>query len=403
MDKDESGLYHLREELVALGVERCVIKPTSVALRAKMDRLFAFHQPQIVFHAAAFKHVPLMELSPDEAVINNVRGTLVIAEASARHGAERVVYISTDKAVDPSSVMGATKRAGEYLMQYFSAKHPGTRFCSVRFGNVLGSRGSVLPLFRQQIEAGGPVTVTHPDMERYFMTIAEAVKLVLQAATLADETSDMPKGITGPYVLDMGSPVKIIDVAHKMILLLNGKGKDTFVIFTGLRPGEKLNEELFCHDERPVPTSHPMIRVAARDLGSTAFSALPRNFRTNLNHLIALAQQDAEPESIINALQSCVPTLRPHDPYPGRRGRLGSSSAIASRAHRPTRCGRCGVSDRSFATFAAAQAHSRSCDRLTAGEDMFDEIHETGRLEVTWYQRAVESCVPRDTNQREGT
>ena len=189
VDKDESGLYHLREELVELGVERCVIKPTSVALRAKMDRLFAFHQPQIVFHAAAFKHVPLMELSPDEAVINNIRGTLVIAEASARHGAERVVYISTDKAVDPSSVMGATKRAGEYLMQYFSAKHPGTRFCSVRFGNVLGSRGSVLPLFRQQIEAGGPVTVTHPDMERYFMTIAEAVKLVLQAATLADDGS----------------------------------------------------------------------------------------------------------------------------------------------------------------------------------------------------------------------
>ena len=122
---------------------------------------------------------------------------------------------------------------------------------------------------------------------------------------------DVPVGIKGPYVLDMGEPVKIIDVAHKMILLLNGKGKDTFVIFTGLRPGEKLNEELFCHDERPVPTGHPMIRVAARDLGSTAFSALPRNFRTNLNHLIALAQQDAEPETIINALRSCVPSYVP--------------------------------------------------------------------------------------------
>lgn len=311
VDRDESGLYYLSEELAALGVERCVIKPTSVALRTKMERLFAHHKPQIVFHAAAFKHVPLMELSPDEAVINNVRGTFVIAEASAHHEVERVVYISTDKAVDPSCVMGATKRMGEYLMQSFSALYPRTLFCSVRFGNVLGSRGSVLPLFRQQIEAGGPVTVTHPDMERYFMTIAEAVKLVLQAAALADEMPAVSTGIQGPYVLDMGEPVKIVDVAHKMILLLNDKSQDMFVIFTGLRPGEKLTEELFCHDEQALPTSHPMIRVAARDPESSEVAALPSGFRTNLRHLISLAEEDAEPEAIVKALQLCVPSYVP--------------------------------------------------------------------------------------------
>ncbi len=311
VDKDESGLYYLREELAARGVEKCVVKPTSVALRTKMERLFACYRPEIVFHAAAFKHVPLMELSPDEAVINNVRGTLVIAEAAAHHGAERVVYISTDKAVDPSCVMGATKRVGEYLMQLLSARHPDTHFCSVRFGNVLGSRGSVLPLFQQQIEAGGPVTVTHPDMERYFMTIAEAVRLVLQAAALAEELPVSSTGIQGPFVLDMGPPVKIVDVAHKMILLLNGKSKDTFVIFTGLRPGEKLSEDLFCHDERALPTSHSMIRLAARDVQSSNNGALPRGFRSNLRHLISLAEQDAPATAIIEALQLCVPSYVP--------------------------------------------------------------------------------------------
>ena len=319
VDKDESGLYYLREELAALGVERCVIKPTSVALRTKMERLFAAHRPQIVFHAAAFKHVPLMELSPDEAVINNVRGTLVIAEASGRNEAERVVYISTDKAVDPSSVMGATKRIGEQLMQSFSVRYPHTHYSSVRFGNVLGSRGSVLPLFRQQIETGGPVTVTHPDMERYFMTISEAVKLVLQAAALADEMPATSAGTKGPYVLDMGAPVKIVDVAHRMILLLNGKSKDTFVIFTGLRPGEKLTEELFSQEECAMSTSHPMIRVVGRDPESNGGSALPDGFRTNLRHLISLAEQDADPDAIVEALQLCVPNYVPlHQvPSPG--------------------------------------------------------------------------------------
>lgn len=311
VDKDESGLYHLHEDLVARGLERCAIKPTSVALRNKMDRLFACHRPEIVFHAAAFKHVPLMELSPDEAVVNNVRGTLVVGEAAARHGAERVVYISTDKAVDPTSVMGATKRLGERLMTYLGTGYPATRFCSVRFGNVLGSRGSVLPLFRQQIESGGPVTVTHPDMERYFMTMEEAVKLVLQAAALDPGAAVNGAATAGPFILEMGAPVKIVDVAHKMILLLNGKNKDTFVIFTGLRPGEKLTESLLCSDERALPTAHPMIRLASRAAATNGDREDWTAFETSVRRLVSLAERDAAPSLIVEALCACVPEYVP--------------------------------------------------------------------------------------------
>ena len=319
VDKDESGLYHLREELVNRGVEGVVIKPTSVALRAKMLRLFSTHRPEIVFHAAAFKHVPLMELSPDEAVINNIRGTMVVAEAAARYEAELMVNISTDKAVDPSSVMGATKRVGEYLMQLSSLRYPATRFRSVRFGNVLGSRGSVLPLFKQQIEAGGPVTITHPGMERYFMTIEEAVKLVLQAGALDVDEPLTGQGVLGPFILEMGSPVSVVDLAHKMIMLLHGTDRDIFVIFTGLRPGEKITEVLFCCDEQPMPTGHPMIRLAACAAGDTAGGRLPAGFPANLRRLVALAERDAPSDEIVEVLRLCVPNYVPtaHAPEEG--------------------------------------------------------------------------------------
>ena len=311
VDKDESGLYYLREDLVNRGVEGVIIKPTSVALQAKMGRLFDTHRPEIVFHAAAFKHVPLMELSPDEAVINNVRGTTVVAEAAGRHGVELMVNISTDKAVDPSSVMGATKRVGECIMQLASMRYPDTRFRTVRFGNVLGSRGSVLPLFKQQIEVGGPVTVTHPGMERYFMTIQEAVKLVLQAGALGADELPATDGMHGPFILEMGSPVPIVDLAHKMITLLHATSDDIFVVFTGLRPGEKLTEVLFRSDERPLPTGHPMIRVAGHVTGAADSGLLPRGFKANLRRLIALAERDASFEEIIEALCLCVPDYVP--------------------------------------------------------------------------------------------
>lgn len=215
-----------------------------------------FHQtnPDIVFHAAAHKHVPLMELNPKEAVRNNILGTRAVAEAAVRHGVDRFALISTDKAVNPSSIMGATKRVAEHLMQEFNQEGP-TKFTVVRFGNVLGSNGSVVPLFYDQIRRGGPVTVTHPEIKRFFMTIPEAVQLVLQASVIG-------KG-GEVFILDMGEQIRVADLARNMIVLAGlVPGKDVEIVFTGLRPGEKLYEELFEEHEQAEPTSHPKIRRA---------------------------------------------------------------------------------------------------------------------------------------------
>ncbi|WP_374675011.1 polysaccharide biosynthesis protein [Ideonella sp.] len=213
-------------------------------------------RPQVVFHAAAFKHVPLMEEAHNAAAAlrNNTLGTYHAALAAAEHGAERFVLISTDKAVNPTNVMGATKRAAELVVSALAAEHPATRFMAVRFGNVLGSSGSVIPKFKAQIAAGGPLTVTHPDIIRYFMTIPEAARLVLQAAAI---------GETGQVlVLDMGEPVRIVDLARTMIRLAGRTEQDIPIVFTGLRPGEKLYEELLADDDATVPTAVPRLRVA---------------------------------------------------------------------------------------------------------------------------------------------
>ena len=225
--------------------------------RVKIRRLFERHSPDVVFHAAAYKHVPLMEANPLESVRNNVVGTRVMAEVAAEYGAKRFVLVSTDKAVRPKNVLGQTKALCEWLVEAAAARGAnGTSFISVRFGNVLGSSGSVIPLFRRQIARGGPVTVTHPDMERYFMTIPEAVQLIVQAGAIG-ESGDI-------FVLDMGEPVKIVDLAHNMIRL-SGKEpeRDIAVEFIGVRAGEKLHEELWGDGEAVVPTSHPKILRAA--------------------------------------------------------------------------------------------------------------------------------------------
>lgn len=215
-----------------------------------VHNVFEQYKPDIVYHAAAFKHVPFMEKHPDEAVLNNVFGTLYLAEAANSAGVEKFVMISTDKAVRPSSIMGATKRCAELIMSAFNSEK--TQFLSVRFGNVLGSNGSVVPLFRKQIASGGPVTVTHPEISRYFITISEAVELVLHAGNIG-------KG-GEVFVLEMGQPVKIVDLAKSMIELSGLEvDKDITIEYTGLRPGEKLHEELVAYEEEVVPTSVPKI------------------------------------------------------------------------------------------------------------------------------------------------
>jgi FlaA1/EpsC-like NDP-sugar epimerase len=226
---------------------------------ARMEAVFAEHQPDVVFHAAAYKHVPLMECANAwEAVRNNVLGTLNVARAALASGTGEFVLISTDKAVNPTNVMGASKRLAEVVCQALQAPRSATRFVMVRFGNVLGSSGSVIPRFREQIARGGPVTVTHPDIVRYFMLIPEAAQLVLQAGLIASKQSEGG----AVFVLDMGEPVKIADLARDMIRLSGFAEDEIQIEFTGLRPGEKLYEELLADGESTLPTPHPKLRVA---------------------------------------------------------------------------------------------------------------------------------------------
>ena len=253
-DNNESGLYDLALELEnrrAGDVPAVVACPASVTDAARVDAVFARYRPAVVFHAAAYKHVPLMEQHPNEAVLVNVLGTRHVAEAAVQHGVERMVLISTDKAVYPSSVMGATKRVAELLVQSL-ADRGHTRFCAVRFGNVLGSRGSVVPTFARQIEWGGPVTVTNPEASRYMIAIAEAARLIIQAGSFAESRAI--------YILEMGEEVRILDLATKMIRFRGLRvGADVEIQFTGLRPGEKVREQLFTADESSVSTAHPSI------------------------------------------------------------------------------------------------------------------------------------------------
>ncbi len=249
LDRDESGLYYLNEELHRDDFFDAETFVGDVTHAERISFAFERFRPQLVFHAAAYKHVPMMELQATEAVVNNVFGTLNVARAAGAYGASKFVNVSTDKAVNPVNVMGATKRLAEMIVKNLTLEYPQTVYTSVRFGNVLGSRGSVVPTFRQQIEAGGPVTVTHPDMIRYFMTIPEAVSLILQAGAMAEGY--------GTYVLEMGRPVAITDLARKMIEIMGAPNVN--IKFVGLRPGEKLKEELFEEGEEREPTGHQMV------------------------------------------------------------------------------------------------------------------------------------------------
>ncbi|HEX5125115.1 MAG TPA: nucleoside-diphosphate sugar epimerase/dehydratase [Rhodocyclaceae bacterium] len=256
-EANEYALYRLIEEF-AIRFPEIHVVPVAGDVRdaSWLNDTFARYKPALVFHAAAYKHVPLMEDGNAwQAVTNNVLGTWRVAAAAVAHNVEKFVMVSTDKAVNPTNVMGATKRLAEMVCQAVQATAPATVFCSVRFGNVLGSTGSVVPKFQEQIARGGPVTVTHPDITRYFMSIPEAAQLVLQAATMGSGSEI--------FVLDMGDPVKIADLARDMIRLSGATENEIAIQFTGLRPGEKLYEELLADDELTRPTHHPKLRVAA--------------------------------------------------------------------------------------------------------------------------------------------
>ena len=299
VDQGESALYDLEYELagkVPANVQ-LIVNVADVSDTRRVSKIFKTHRPDIIFHAAAYKHVPLMENNPYEAIKTNVIGTRILAELASELGVEKFVMVSTDKAVNPTNVMGATKRLAEmYTQSMNQLEGVKTKFIATRFGNVLGSNGSVIPLFKKQIERGGPVTVTHPEITRFFMTIPEACELVLEAATMGQGGE--------VFVFDMGESVKIIDLAKKMITLSGLRvDKDIEIRYTGLRPGEKLYEELLNNDENTLPTHHPKILVAEVNTPTYAYMEVATN---ELNLLLSSGDNN----SIVAKIKEMIPEYK---------------------------------------------------------------------------------------------
>ena len=293
IEQAENPLFHIERELCKLFPQvfmRTII--CNIADKTRVEQIFEKYKPEVVIHAAAHKHVPLMELNPGEAIKNNIIGTRVVADAASQYGSTNFVMISTDKAVNPTSIMGSSKRIAEMYIQDLNRTSQ-THFLTVRFGNVLDSNGSVVPIFRKQIAEGGPVTVTHPEMKRYFMTIPEASQLVLQAAAMGQGGEI--------FVLDMGEPVKIIDLARELITLSGFRpGEDIEIIYTGLRPGEKLFEELSIKGEDMLPTRHPKIGIWKN-------ITMDRDkLYAGINELISIASRQNHDE-IVHKIKELVP------------------------------------------------------------------------------------------------
>lgn len=294
LGRGENRIFHIERELKnCCGKTEIVPEIANITDEGRMRQVFERHSPQVIFHAAAHKHVPLMEANPGEALRNNVRGTKCVADLAHEYSATHFVLISTDKAVNPTSVMGASKQLAERYVHAMASRST-TRFTSVRFGNVLGSEGSVVPLFKEQIEAGGPITVTDERMTRYFMSIPEAAQLVLQSAAL---------GSGGEiYVLDMGEPIRIVDLARDMIRLAGLRPDAIEIRFSGARPGEKLYEELYFENEATLPTEHPKIRAAWHR---------PVNYKEQLDAVTGLRKlENASREQVIELLCELIPEFK---------------------------------------------------------------------------------------------
>lgn len=292
IDQAESPLHSVRIELERLYPDlKCATIVTNICHTRRMEKIFAAYRPEYVFHAAAYKHVPMMEDNPVESVLNNVDGTRKIADLAVRYGVGKFVMISTDKAVNPTSVMGCSKRICEMYCQSLSEAQTATQFITTRFGNVLGSNGSVIPVFKRQIASGGPLTITHPDIERFFMTIPEAVRLVIQAGGIAQGGEI--------FILDMGEPVRIVDLARNLIRL---SGADVQIEYIGLREGEKLYEELLTDDESTIPTANKSIMIA------TCEGISYEEVAEKIDRLAQAVERDDE--NVIRCLEEAVPTYR---------------------------------------------------------------------------------------------
>jgi FlaA1/EpsC-like NDP-sugar epimerase len=317
LEQAESPLYMIHQELLRTHPGLDVVPVIAdIADADRVDQLFAAFRPEFVFHAAAYKHVPLMETNVREAVRNNVLGTLHVAESAARHGARRFTLISTDKAVRPSSVMGATKRVAERITLGWPAhRQSGTDFRAVRFGNVLGSDGSVVPLFKRQLAAGGPLTVTHRDVRRYFMTIPEASQLVLQASCL-------PEAARRICMLEMGRPVRILELAEQLIRLSGlTPYRDVEIVFTGLRMGEKLDEELVAPAEAVLPTAARRVNVVSSDAGDG------RELAQGVGRLAA-AVAEGDMDDLVRGLCALVPEYAPASHLSGALARADGTHGV---------------------------------------------------------------------------
>ena len=298
VDIYENNAYDIQQELVMDGIanaDNLKVLIASVRDREKLEKIFREYRPTLVFHAAAHKHVPLMETSPEEAVKNNIFGTYNVADLSGKYGVKTFVLVSTDKAVNPTNVMGATKRFCEMIVQDFAARNLPTEYVAVRFGNVLGSNGSVIPLFKKQIESGKPVTITHPEIIRYFMTIPEAVSLILTAGSIANGGEI--------FVLDMGKPVKILTLAENLIKVYGKKPyEDVDIIFTGLRPGEKLYEELLMSEEGLQKTQNKKVFIGTQ-------IEVNDDVLQDALQVLGTACENNDSQAVVEALEKYVPTF----------------------------------------------------------------------------------------------